>query len=251
MHFNSAVRSARPLGNLRKPGAGVYVPMTVAPPGVLPLLLENITRAENAALMVLGGPDFAVNPGMIHEHNLLAIAPDLVAGVYDPALNFARRTELLANIVDLVNLAWVDLTNFLIDAQNMVLAKVRDLMDARTPEDLDAASWIVMHYADQLTALGPQINDLAIALGLAGQLVPDKVRALKVDFTRARTSLLSTLTDAAKAIAASAGAAADALTDAAKALAKAQKQLTYAIAGIAVVALVGAAIYFIPRPRRR
>ncbi len=255
MQFNPTEKYARPLGGLRKPGAGqVMVTMGMAPAGARPLLLENISRAQNAVYALLGEPGATEIPktGMITEYNVLLINRNYLYGEYDPAGNAAARISLLATIVALTQGAWVDLVEFLLDAQGVVMARVANLLDERTPPEYrETATAHLQYYADQITALDPQISDIAAQLELAGELSVEKLEAFKIDFQASRSSLLATLKAGANALADSAQAAADALAEAAKALEKAQKRLVWAIAGIAVVALVGAAIYFIPRPRRR
>ncbi len=246
MNFNPLAKQVRPLGGLRKPGAGqVFVTMEQAPAGIIPLMVENINRAQRIVYYLLGEPAPAEKTGMIHEYNLMLLRPDYLEGVYDPPGAFNRRLSTLATIIELTQDAWADLTEFLVDAQGVVMARVRDLLDERTPPEYrETAIAHLQYYADQLTALGAQLSAIAAQLDLAGKLGVEKVRAFKIDFTRARGELLEALE-----IALDMGVKAAA--EAAKALKEPAKWLTVAIVGIAVVALAGAAIYFIPRPRRR
>ena len=245
MDFNPLEKTPRPLGGLYKPGAGVMVTMSVPPALARPLLTENIARAETAAYTVVGGPDFDFNPGMIHEYNLLLATPNVIDGNYNPAAYGARLTGLLASIAELVRFAWIELTDYLVDAQGLVLARVADLLDERTPPEYKATAALHLdYYTDELTAIGPQIVQIAALLDVAGQIVEDKIRGFKSAFTRSRLDLMASLKTALRF-------GADAARAAAESLKTPMKWGTVAVVGLAVVAVAGAFVYFIPRPRGR
>ena len=247
MHFNSAVRHPRPLGGLSKPGAGqVMVPMSLAPEGEIPLRADLVVSAQNAAYTVLGGPDFIINPGMIHEYNLLGQNPGFVYGSYNFPAWEGMRANLLASIAELIRSGWGWLTDFLLDAQSALSIAVQDAIEAQTIGGKRLAREIVQYVLDQLTALAPQVRAVAVQLDTGGQMVEDKIRGFKSSYEAATLSLEALLNSAGELIA----ALAEQAKEIGKDLKTPLKWGTVAIVGIAVVALVGGAIYFIPRRRR-
>lgn len=270
MQFNPTEKYARPLGGLRKPGAGqVMVPMSVKPALAVELETGLIASAQQAAYRVVGIPGALSPPGlgMIYEYDQLE--KQYRRGQFTDPEYISRRTSLLAAIIDLVRGAWIDLRDFVIDAQSVISyafgffldradAVAEAIRQSLGPEEIarreasrEEFRQILQYYLDTVTAVAPQMLQITKELDLAGKLSAEKVRASKADFKAANKSLLDMIIDMVKSGMDAADAAADSLAKIAKATEEAQKRALWAIGGIAVVALVGAAIYFIPRPRRR
>ncbi len=165
------------------------------PWGAWPLMTELVVRAQSAAFVALGGPDFIENPGMIHEYNLLGQTPDYVAGSYNPSAYIQRRTALLASIAELIRTGWNDLTYFMTNTQEALGYAVQDLLEAKSAGGQAGAREVLEYYSNEITAIIPQVSSVAKQLDLGGQLVEEKIRGFKQDFERARGILLGSLKD--------------------------------------------------------
>ena len=165
------VRGPRALGGLSKPGAGALITMEVPPGGAVSLPVELLSRAREGVRMVVGGPDYEAAPGMIHEYNLLGLHPDEIGGVYNPEGYRLARASLLASIAELIRGGWRDLTQFLVYTQETMGFAIQDVLEARSPGGKELGMEVLRYYLDQITALGPQVAQVATELDTAGSIV--------------------------------------------------------------------------------